>query len=86
MALARDRERLFALERGGAPERPIEVPAASVVEVSARAVECPRCNGRHHLEEHLAVTISGNRLREARLLCRECGTRRSLWFHVAELN
>lgn len=86
LALARDRERLFALERGGSPERPIDISAASVVEVSARAVQCPRCDGRHHLDEHVAVTVSGVRLREARLVCRECGSRRSLWFRLAELN
>lgn len=86
LALAQNRERLFALERGGSPERPIEIPAASVVEVSASAVECPRCSGRHHLDEHLAVTVAGVRLREARLTCRECGTHRSLWFRLPELN
>lgn len=86
LALARDRERLFELERGGSPERPIDVAAASVVEVGARAVECPRCNGQHHLDEHVAVVIQGMRLREARLTCKECGSHRSLWFRLAELN
>jgi DNA-directed RNA polymerase subunit RPC12/RpoP len=87
LSLARDRERLFTLERGGSPERPIEVEAASVVEVRARALPCPRCSGRHQLDEHAAVTTAtGARLREARLVCRECGSRRSLWFQVAMLN
>lgn len=86
MALARDRERLFALEPGGSPERPIEVSAASVVESRAASKACPRCGGRHLLLEHAAVMIGGARLREARLACRECGSRRSLWFRVALLN
>jgi DNA-directed RNA polymerase subunit RPC12/RpoP len=87
LALARDRERLFGLEAGGSPERPIEVSAASVVEVRANAVACPRCTGKHLIDEHAAVlTERGARLREARLVCRECGSRRSLWFRVAELN
>lgn len=86
LSQARDRERLFALERGGSPERPIDVDAASVVEVRASAVACPRCEGRHHVEEHAAVIHGGARLREARLVCRACGSRRSLWFRLPELN
>src|ERR1700712_5434608 len=87
LSRARDRERLFALEPGGSAERPIEVSAASVVEVRALTTTCPRCAGQHRLAEHAAVsTASGARLREARLVCSACGSRRSLWFHLAELN
>lgn len=86
LSQARDRERLFAFERGGSAERPIDIDAASVVEVRANAVVCPRCGGRHLLEEHAAVTRGGARLREARLICRQCGSRRSLWFRLPELN
>jgi transposase-like protein len=86
LSMARDRERLFALERGGSPERPIEVSAASVVELRATASACPRCGGQHRLDEHAAVTTDNGRLRQARLVCRECGSRRSLWFRLAELN
>lgn len=83
---ARDRERLFALELGGSPARPIEVSAASVVELRASAAACPRCGGPHRIDEHAAVTTDRGRLREARLVCRACGSRRSLWFRLAELN
>jgi hypothetical protein len=86
-ALARDRERLFALERGGSPERPIDIHATSVVEVRAGTAACPRCGAEHRLEEHAAVTTAGGaRLREARLVCRACGSRRSLWFRLLEPN
>jgi len=85
-ALATNRERLFALEPGGSPERPIEVDAVPIVELRAAAVACPRCAGRHRLQEHAAVVLAGVRLREARLRCDACGSRRSLWFRLPVLN
>jgi len=84
--LAQDRERLFRHEEGGTPERPIDVQAASVVEGHARSVPCPRCGGEHRVEEHAAVTVGGVRLREARLSCQRCGSRRSLWFRLPVLS
>lgn len=83
--LAAARERLFELEPGGSAERPIEIATAAVVEAQAESLACPRCSGRHELEEHLAVTLRGVRLRQARLRCRQCGSRRSLWFRIADL-
>jgi hypothetical protein len=76
------RERLFQLEPGGSPERPLSVASAAVVEAHAESVPCPYCQGKHELVEHVAVTVSRVRLREARLRCRQCGTRRSLWFRI----
>jgi hypothetical protein len=76
------RQRLFELEVGGAPERPLPVVSATVVETHAESVPCPRCNGKHEVVEHVAVTVAGIRLREARLRCRQCGTSRSLWFRI----
>ena len=61
-ALGADRERLFALEPGGAAGRPIDVDAVPVVELRAISVACPRCAGRHRVEEHAAVTVAGARL------------------------
>jgi hypothetical protein len=78
------RERLFRLEPGGAAERPLPIRSAAVVEVLAQSVSCPLCSGRHEVVEHVAVTIAGRRLREARLRCRQCGSRRSLWFGIDE--
>ena len=76
------RQRLFALEVGGAAERPVPIVSAAVVESHAESVPCPRCNGKHEVIEHVAVTVLGIRLREARLRCRQCGTSRSLWFRI----
>ena len=78
------RERLFQLEVGGSAERPLSVSSAAVVETHAESVPCARCSGRQQVTEHVAVTVGGVRLREARLTCRQCGTRRSLWFRIAE--
>jgi hypothetical protein len=86
VSLAHDRERLYALEPGGSPARPIDVDAASVIDIRAATVPCPRCEGKHSLEEHAAVTVAGSRLREARLVCRQCGSSRSLWFRLPVLN
>lgn len=80
--LAAARERLFELGSGGAPERPIAVVSAAVIEAHAEAEPCPRCDGSHEVVEHLAVTVDGSRLREVRLRCRQCGTTRSLWFRI----
>ncbi|HVY31572.1 MAG TPA: hypothetical protein VHB79_33785 [Polyangiaceae bacterium] len=79
------RERLFALEAGGSPERPLLVVSSAVVEAHAESVPCPRCAGRHEVLEHVAVTIAGVRLRETRLRCRQCGTARSLWFRITDV-
>jgi hypothetical protein len=84
-SLLRDRERLFALEPGGSPERALEVSSASVIEAHALGVPCPLCEGPHEVLEHAAVTAqSGARLREVHLRCRHCGTRRSLFFRIVE--
>ncbi|HET9933211.1 MAG TPA: hypothetical protein VFQ35_21050 [Polyangiaceae bacterium] len=83
-SLANDRERLFRLEAGGSPGRPIEVGSASVIEAYALSMRCPRCDGAHELREHLAVTLEGARLREVRLVCRQCGSRRSLFFRLRD--
>lgn len=86
LKLGEERERLYAREPGGSPERPRDVEAAAVVEIRARAVPCPRCGGEHAVDEHAAVTAHGERLREARLRCRKCGSRRSMWFRLPVLN
>jgi hypothetical protein len=84
--LARDRERLFAFGLGGSAARPIDVDSAAVVEIRARSVPCPRCASEHAVDEHAAVSTHGDRLREARLRCRKCGSRRSLWFRLPVFN
>ena len=81
--LQRARERLFELEAGGSSDRPVLVVSAAVVEAHAESVPCPRCEGKHEMVEHIAVTVRGARLREVRLRCRQCGTPRSLWFRIS---
>ncbi len=80
--LVRQRERLFALEPGGSRERPIEVGSSSVVEPKAAALECPHCEAAFRVEAHLAPSVEGMRLREALVICRRCGQRRSIWFRL----
>jgi hypothetical protein len=78
------RERLYRLELGGSAERPFPISSAAVVEGHAESVPCPRCEGRQQVTEHVAVTVAGVRLREARLTCRQCGTPRSFWFRISD--
>jgi transposase-like protein len=80
--LQEDRERLFALEPGGRIERPIEAASAAVIEAHATSVPCPRCDSGQEVTEHIALVHQGVRLREAQLRCRQCGSRRSLWFKI----
>jgi len=81
--LARDRERLFALEPGGTAARPIVVESSSVIEPTARATRCPRCFGELRLEEHAAKTVDAVSLRVVRVRCAQCGAPREIWFRIA---
>lgn len=80
--LSHDLERLALLERGGAPDRPIEVTSASQVDVHARDAKCPVCSGPVRLEEHTAETIADVRLRVARVQCQACGRKRAIYFRL----
>jgi hypothetical protein len=80
--LARARSRLLDLEPGGTRARPLEISTPSLVEPKARAVRCPRCDEPFDVESHEARSDGHGLLREAMLRCRQCGTRRSLWFRV----
>jgi endogenous inhibitor of DNA gyrase (YacG/DUF329 family) len=79
---AEQREKLFLLETGGTPQRPIEVPSPSVVENKAAALTCPTCEVSFRVEAHHARSVAGLRLREAEVSCPRCGKRRSLWFRL----
>ncbi|MBI2391461.1 MAG: hypothetical protein HYV09_17865 [Deltaproteobacteria bacterium] len=52
------KERLARLSSGGAPERPIEVATASLVEPMARASRCVRCDGAVRLDEHVVRVVA----------------------------
>ncbi|MGH7438031.1 MAG: hypothetical protein ACRENE_20305 [Polyangiaceae bacterium] len=81
--LARDRERLAALEAGGTPSRPVEVQSAAQVEPHALAAACLRCGASNRLAEHAAVADDeGQLLRVARLRCAQCGAGRAIWFRI----
>jgi hypothetical protein len=82
--LSHDKEKLFLLSPGGSAERPLSVESASVVDTRASSVKCPRCDGQHELLEHKAVQVAGDRLRQALLRCRRCGSRRSLFLRLEE--
>jgi endogenous inhibitor of DNA gyrase (YacG/DUF329 family) len=82
--LVRQKEKLFLLEDGGTPERPIPVTSPVVVELKAAALACPRCGATVRLEEHRAPSVGGVRLREALVRCPRCGTQRSMWFRLIE--
>ena len=81
--LVRARTKLLELEPGGTTARPIEVPTPAVIEPKARSVRCPRCDEPFELVDHQAHTDEHGRLREAKLECRFCGMRRSLWFRIS---
>lgn len=77
------KRRLLELEPGGAPERPIDVTTAALVEPKAKSVTCPRCGELFAVDEHEAhADHEHGRLREAKLRCTVCGERRSLWFRI----
>jgi hypothetical protein len=77
--LVREREKLAALERGGAPERPIEVPSSAVIEARARTLRCPQCEGEYAILDHQ----DEEGLRVLSVKCRQCGAARRLWFRIA---
>src|SRR4051812_10216206 len=80
--LAEARRKLAALEPGGAPDRPIQVTSASVVEPHALGLACLACGESTRLDEHAAVTVGGVALRCARVRCGFCGARREIWFRI----
>lgn len=81
--LSADREKLFLLEPGGSPERPIRVAASPIVDIRAASIPCPLCQGALRLDEHAADVIDGRSVRIARLTCRGCGTPRTIYFELA---
>lgn len=80
------REKLFAMSPGGAPDNPILLGSASLVEARATSIDCPRCaEPTLRVEEHTAETVGGARLRTTRLRCAQCGRERRLWFKLGSM-
>ena len=49
----------------------------------ARSTRCPLCEGQLTIEEHLAVTVAGRRLRVAKGACAVCRAPRVIYFELA---
>jgi hypothetical protein len=77
--LIESREKLAALEPGGHPSRPMEVPTASVIEVRATSLRCLACDGELRVHEHRAK----HDLREVELACKSCNRKRTLYVRVS---
>jgi len=67
---------------GGAPDRPIDVTSASVVDGKARATPCIHCGGELDLRGDRATSTARGVLREIALICRRCHAPRTLWFRT----
>ena len=80
--MAQDRVRLAELSPGGAPERPVVVESAAVVDGRARDTRCAVCEAGLDLDEHEVVAHGAVSLRRVRLTCKECHTPRVLWFKI----
>lgn len=80
--LADAREKLWRLEPGGSPARPIEIASASVIESRARAEACLRCGAAVRSADHRAETIDGRRLRVVTTTCVACGGARTWYFRL----
>ena len=81
--LADAKEKLSRLEAGGAPDRPLRVESASVIELRAESLGCARCGGALRLREHTAHVVDGLALRRVDLDCRQCRAARTIWFVIA---
>ncbi len=77
--LADAREKLALASPGGAPERPITVESASVIESIAESLGCARCEGEARVEDHAAE----RGLRKVTTRCRTCGAARIVWAQIA---
>lgn len=85
--LARSRMKLSALEPGGAPDRPIEVTSASIIEPHASSMPCAACGAYGvRVDEHIAVTLEDSRrVRIVYVNCQRCGTRREIYFRIGTM-
>ena len=77
--LVQDRERLWAMSPGGSAARPITLDSAAVIEVRARALPCPQCDGELVVREHRA---EGPGLRAVDVRCARCHAPRTIWFRL----
>lgn len=78
-------ERVYALEKGGAPDRPIEVSTAALVEPDAKGRACPYCGGEARVDDHQVEEHGGRRLRVASLICKLCHSPFKRWYAIGPL-
>lgn len=76
------KDRLAELSAGGAPERPISVETAALIEPMARSSRCPRCDGAVRVEDHVARSDAGRTLRVVQVCCVSCGSTREMFFVI----
>jgi len=76
-------EREAATLPGGAPDNPVNVASAAVVETRARATPCALCGGDLELRGDRATSTPRGVLRELQAVCRRCHAPRALWFLIA---
>ena len=84
--LAKDAERLFAIDPGGSPETPIVIESPAQVEVVASDKRCPIHGIPMRVVDHVAANVGGDRLRVAHVVCSRCDgakARRRLFFQLA---
>jgi hypothetical protein len=87
LKLADAREKLSRLEAGGEAGRPIRVESASVIELRAESMRCPRCDGDLKIAEHTAHVVDGLAVRKVDTRCKHCGAPRTIWFVIgSDLN
>jgi len=67
---------------GGAPERPIDVASASVIDEKARATPCIQCGGDLERLGDRATSTARGVVREIALVCRRCHAPRTQWFRI----
>jgi len=78
------RTKLAALEPGGSPGYPVEVPSASVVEARAESEPCLRCELPMRCVEHGTAESPRGLVRSVSLQCRACGAERTLYLRIVE--
>lgn len=76
---ARQRLKLALLLEGGTPENPIRVSSASVVEVHVESLACVVCGHKVRVQEHKAIHLQGEVVRDVAVKCTQCGVVRSVY-------
>jgi hypothetical protein len=83
---ARRRLSVAARARGGAPDLPVVVESASVIEPIASSTPCVACGEHVRVIDHEAKTIAGNAVREVTVKCVMCGVARKVYFAIQAPN